>query len=222
MTELELRNLYVETARSCYGIREGSARHRELIDLYNSLNPLPRGYRMTESDDWCLMFAVSIAVKLGLTDIIFPECSCIRAKAMYQAAGRWTGDRSYVPQPGDFLLFDWQPNASPDHWATVVRVTGDTIRTIEGNMGNRVWHRDVKIGDSRIHGYCLPDYAAKAGKEVEDVARFDKVEELPEYARPTIGKLVENGILKGDEHGDLNLSEDMMRILVILDRAGKL
>ena len=42
---------------------------------------------------------------------------------------------------------------------------------------------------------------------------------MPEWARPTIQKLVDKGILKGDENG-LNLTEDLMRILVINDRAG--
>ena len=54
------------------------------------------------------------------------------------------------------------------------------------------------------------------------MTRFDKLERLPNYARATIGRLVDQKILKGDEKGNLNLSEDMVRILVILDRAGKL
>ena len=42
---------------------------------------------------------------------------------------------------------------------------------------------------------------------------------MPEWARPTIQKLVDKGILKGGDDG-LNLTEDLMRILVINDRAG--
>lgn len=44
-------------------------------------------------------------------------------------------------------------------------------------------------------------------------------ENMPEWARPTIQKLVDKGILKGDENG-LNLTEDLMRILVVNDRSG--
>lgn len=43
---------------------------------------------------------------------------------------------------------------------------------------------------------------------------------MPEWARPTITKLVNLGYLKGDEEGKLNLDDNMLRILVILDRAG--
>lgn len=42
---------------------------------------------------------------------------------------------------------------------------------------------------------------------------------MPEWARPTIQKLVDRGILKGDGDG-LNLDENLMRLLVINDRAG--
>ena len=43
---------------------------------------------------------------------------------------------------------------------------------------------------------------------------------MPDWARPTIDKLYNKGLLKGDENGCLNLDIGMMRILVILDRNG--
>jgi len=43
---------------------------------------------------------------------------------------------------------------------------------------------------------------------------------MPEWARATVTKLMQNGYLKGDEEGKLNLTYDMLRIMVILDRAG--
>lgn len=42
---------------------------------------------------------------------------------------------------------------------------------------------------------------------------------MPDWAKPTIQKLVDKGILKGNENG-LNLNDDMLRILVVLDRMG--
>lgn len=42
---------------------------------------------------------------------------------------------------------------------------------------------------------------------------------MPEFARPTIQKLCNKGYLKGDSNG-LNLTYDMLRLLVILDRTG--
>ncbi len=42
---------------------------------------------------------------------------------------------------------------------------------------------------------------------------------LPGFARETVQKLVDKGFLRGDETG-LNLTEEMLRLLVINDRAG--
>ena len=45
-------------------------------------------------------------------------------------------------------------------------------------------------------------------------------ENMPEWARPTIKKLVDKGWLKGDDNGELELSDDMLRMFVVNDRAG--
>lgn len=58
-------------------------------------------------------------------------------------------------------------------------------------------------------------------KKVKEPIIYNHVDEsMPEYAKPTIQKLVNKGYLKGDNSGRLNLTEDMIRILVILDRSG--
>ncbi|MDO4618440.1 MAG: M15 family metallopeptidase [Clostridia bacterium] len=46
---------------------------------------------------------------------------------------------------------------------------------------------------------------------------YKKMEDVPGWGKETVEKLVENGILKGDG-SNLNLSEDMLRILVIMGR----
>ncbi len=51
-------------------------------------------------------------------------------------------------------------------------------------------------------------------------APFKENYHVPEWAKPTIEKLIAHGSLKGDSKGDLNLSYDMLRILVINDREG--
>ena len=50
------------------------------------------------------------------------------------------------------------------------------------------------------------------------VIRYQTVEETPEWARETIRKLVDRGVLRGDGQG-LDLSYDMLRMLVLLDRS---
>ena len=43
---------------------------------------------------------------------------------------------------------------------------------------------------------------------------------MPDWARPTIQKMLNKGLLKGDEKGRLSLTYEMLRIFVINDRAG--
>ncbi len=50
--------------------------------------------------------------------------------------------------------------------------------------------------------------------------RFNKIDELEAWAKPSIQKLVDKGVLKGDEQGNLNLSLDLIRLFVVHDRLG--
>lgn len=55
--------------------------------------------------------------------------------------------------------------------------------------------------------------------EVEEMERYNTIEELP-YGQDTISKLVNDGVLAGDENGNLDLSKDMLRTFMVLDRKG--
>lgn len=52
-----------------------------------------------------------------------------------------------------------------------------------------------------------------------NMTRYNTIEECPTYAQSTIKLLVDKGLLRGGTNG-LELSEDMVRMLVILHRAG--
>lgn len=60
-------------------------------------------------------------------------------------------------------------------------------------------------------------------KEVENmennITRYNTISEMPDYAKSTVEKLVKKEYLKGDGNG-FDLSLDMVRMFVILDRAG--
>lgn len=68
-----------------------------------------------------------------------------------------------------------------------------------------------------IKKYC-EDYSEKS--EVVNMNTYNTLEEVPEWGKPTIEKLIKKGALKGDEAGNLYLSEDLLRTLVIHDRLG--
>ena len=73
------------------------------------------------------------------------------------------------------------------------------------------------------------DIASKVNERLDyNMKIYDSLDEVPDYAYDTIKKLIDMGCIKGkgtsyDSEGypsDLRLSEDMIRILVINDRAG--
>lgn len=64
---------------------------------------------------------------------------------------------------------------------------------------------------------------AMAGKntveEDEDMAtRYNSVSELPEWAQEETKKLIDRGALLGDEHGNLDVTMDMLRTMIVCQR----
>lgn len=172
MIENEVRNYYVNTAVIYLGAVEGGAQHKEIVSLYNAIKPLPVGYALKTTDDWCAAFVSAMAQKCKLTDIIYPECGCNRMISLYKAKGRWIEDDAYTPKVGDILFYDWDDSGrgdntnSPDHVGIVASVSGKSFRVIEGNRGNKVAYRDMTVNGNNIRGFGVPDYASK-GKEIK-------------------------------------------------------
>lgn len=54
---------------------------------------------------------------------------------------------------------------------------------------------------------------------IQDVPKYDNIMDVPEWGIDTIRKLIDKKYIFGDQNGNLDLSKDMIRILVILDRA---
>lgn len=52
---------------------------------------------------------------------------------------------------------------------------------------------------------------------MEKEKRYNTLDEVPEWGKETVKKLLNNGALQGSETG-LNLSEDMLRVFVVNDR----
>lgn len=171
MTASELRREVVKQAESWLGRNEADMSHREIIDIYNSIVPLPRGYRVSYNDYWCATFVSAVAQVCGLTKWIYPECSCQLMIDLYKAAGRWMEDDAYRPREGDIIMYDWDDSGNGDNtgWADhvgyVTGLTGDTIHIIEGNCSNAVKRTTRQVNGRYIRGYCLPDYEAAAGAE---------------------------------------------------------
>ncbi|WP_278870023.1 peptidoglycan recognition protein family protein [Leyella stercorea] len=55
-------------------------------------------------------------------------------------------------------------------------------------------------------------------EEDDDMVRYSRIEDVPDWAQDTVRALMDAGALKGDEHGCIDLSLDMVRGMVIGQR----
>ena len=176
MSEAAIRERVVAEAKKLLGIREGTAEHKRIVDTYNSLPKLPRGYKLTYNDAWCAATMSYIGIMLGITDVILPECSCSRMIELYKAKGWWVEADDYVPQPGDLVMYDWDAKAgectgAPDHVGMVIGYNGKNPLVLEGNYDNQVKIREICIEYIKIRGFCVPDY----GSLVQRFADVDQI-----------------------------------------------
>lgn len=221
MGEHEIRSNIAATARKYLGVKEGSAAHRELVDRYNAHTPLARGYELQYGDPWCAGFVSAVAIECGVTAVFPTEVGCGKMVELFQSMGRWQEADGFLPQIGDVIFYDWKDSGdgdstgAPGHVGIVETVSGCVLTVIEGNKDNAVGRREIRVNGRYIRGFGVPDYAALAAEK-----RYHTLEQTPEYARATIGKLVANGSLRGISGDDLGLSEDLVRTLVILERLG--
>lgn len=199
MTELQIRQKVVETANQWIGVKKGSAAHKALIETYNTIKPLPRGYKLTVNDHWCAGFVSAVAVQSGESAIFSLECSCTKMVAIYKEMGRWEERDDYRPQIADVLFYRWDDGKdykttdqkkNPNHVGIVVDTDGDAFTVIEGNRVvngvSQVAYRTMEVNGRYIRGFGLPDYSSKADKNWYDGAMdWAKDMGLMDGTRPT-------------------------------------
>lgn len=187
MTEKQLREKAVNTAKAWEGCKESNGTHKQIIDLYNSVKPLPRGYAVQYNDAWCATFVSAVGIAAGLSAIILRECGCGKMIELYKNAGRWQENDAYVPSVGDVIFYDWQDTGKgdntgyPDHVGIVCGVSNNTIKVIEGNKNNAVGYRDLAVNGKYIRGYGLPNYASMA--TVEETKKPETTKSIADVAK---------------------------------------
>ncbi len=95
------------------------------------------------------------------------------------------------------------------------------------NPNGKGWASGAGYGE-KILTILKAILATKEPEKEEPKVRYNKIADMPDYAKPTITKMVKKGFIGGagkakDENGlpaDLDLSLDMIRVFVTNDRAG--
>ena len=162
----------LNVARSYLGYNEDDGSFREIIDLYNTIEPLPVGYHLQYSDEWCDGFVSAVAWKAGAYSLIGAECGVERHVEIFKEMGIWVEDGSIIPNPGDIIVFNWDDGTQPndgdsDHIGYVEKVENGQIVTIEGNMHECVDRRYIEIAWGYIRGFAQPKYSGGAPEPVQ-------------------------------------------------------
>lgn len=180
----------VEKAQAWLGKNENNGTHKEIIDIYNKRKPLPRGYKVKYTDDWCATFVSAVFIALGYDFVA--ECSCGQMISLLQAKGIWDENDARVPKPGEIIFYDWDDNGKgdnrgwPEHVGIVEKVSNNKITVIEGNISNAVGKRELAVNGKNIRGYGVPKY------EAEKVAE-KPLKSITEVAKDVINGLYGNG-----------------------------
>lgn len=159
------RTAFVAQMSKWLGAKKGDAKHKDIVDTYNSRLPHPRGYKLSYNDAWCAATVCAAGIKLGYMDILPFECSCGKLITQAKAMGIWQENDAYVPSPGDWILFDWDDTGIGDdtvghnHVGCVENVIGNVITTIEGNYSNQCQRRKLNVNGRYIRGYITPKYS---------------------------------------------------------------
>ncbi|RSJ82874.1 GBS Bsp-like repeat-containing protein [Streptococcus cristatus] len=157
------RDRVLAAAAAMVGVKGGSAEHHRLVNDYNSVRPLPVGYAVKNSDDWCDIFTTVIFQREGLSDLIGRECGVERHIHIFKRLGIWNEDGNSTPKAGDIITFNWDQNSQQndgwaDHIGIVEKVENGIIHTIEGNSNDEVKRNTYRIGHGNIRGFASPRY----------------------------------------------------------------
>lgn len=150
--------------RSWLGYSEANGKFKQIIDLYNSKKPLPRGYAVKYTDEWCDTTVSAAGIKAGCSELIGRECGCEQHVKIFQSMGIWIEDGTITPKAGDIILYNWDTKVQPnngysDHIGYVESVSNGQITCIEGNKGEAVARRVISVGNGNIRGYARPKYS---------------------------------------------------------------
>lgn len=162
------RQNVVDLANSWVGKKVSDGSYKTIIDTYNTIpvSQLPRKIKMQYGWAWCACTWSALAIKLGYTAVMPIEISCYYLIEAAKKMNVWVESDSYVPKPGDAVLYDWDDSGygdntgTPDHVGVVVAVNKSAgyFEVVEGNYSNAVKKRTVSLNGKYIRGFITPRY----------------------------------------------------------------
>lgn len=185
-----------------------------LDSIGNIYNGKKNGY------DWCdifvdYMFIYTYGVETGM-QLLCQSYNGLGAGCTYSARYYKNKNRfNNKPEIGSQIFFTNDNGKTSYHTGIVVNYTDEYVYTIEGNVSNSVAERKYLINDIKIMGYGHPDWSIV--KTEQD--RYLTIEDIPDgFYRDSIKTIIDKGYLVGKDNGVLDLSDDMIRTIIICGR----
>lgn len=192
------------------GATKGSAKHLEILEVYNGYKPLARGYKVQKNDAYCATAVSAAYILAGIAGYTGTECGVGKFISVAKSKGIWVENDAHVPGLGDACVYDWQDRGegdcvgSGDHIGIVTAVSGSAFTVTEGNMsGGKVGTRKMQVNGRYIRGFICPDFGAIA----------KKVDRAPVEA---IDKLAKLGVLNSPEYWKKAVASGEVRSLDLL------
>ena len=125
------------------------------------------GYPYSE---WCAMFASFCLHYAGVAQADVPYAAgCVYWTERLEDAGLYKNAGDYTPKTGDLVFFDTDGDGASDHVGIVTELRGETMETVEGNVGGEVVEKRHELTDEDVFGFgALPQDEAPADVPVID------------------------------------------------------
>lgn len=149
-----------DTINAWVGATKGSAKHLDILEVYNNYRPLARGYKVQVKDAYCATTVSAAYIRAGIAKYTGTECGVEKYTIVAKKLGIWVENDAHTPKIGDACVYDWQDNGvgdctgAGDHIGIVTKVSAGSFVVTEGNMsGGKVGKRTMAINGRYIRGF---------------------------------------------------------------------
>ena len=112
-----------------------------------------RWYGFNQRENWCAIFVSWCANESGIINNTIPKFSlCTDGVKWYKDHNKWE-NKSYIPQTGDIIFFDWNGDGHVQHVGIVEKEENGKVYTIEGNSNDEVINKSYSLNNKSIYGY---------------------------------------------------------------------
>lgn len=174
---------------------------------------------------WCMVFVQWVFAQAGVK-LPVRTASCGALMNAAKAAGCWVTTDF---RPGDVVIYDFSGKQKTTQHCGIVEIPLPDygVQAIEGNTSQGGGSQDnggmvcrKNRAGKYIMGAVRPEFDPE--KKEDEMPIYKTINDVPGWYRPAVQKAVDKGALNGTGGKEINVSEDLCRVLTVLDRLGKL